>query len=50
MELKTFDPSTLSYEQFIEYFFMKRIDELWDLDPNGEDFVLHEVTRLGVFT
>jgi hypothetical protein len=50
MELKTFDPSTLSYEQSLRCFFTKPIGEFMGLDLNGEEFVLHEVTRLGVIT
>jgi len=45
MELKTFDPSRLSDEEFIEYFFTKPIGALWNLDMNGEEFALREVTR-----
>jgi len=45
MELNTFDLSTLSYEQFIEYFFTKPEGELWDLDFDGRQFVLQKLTR-----
>src|SRR5271154_2107466 len=45
MALNKFDVSNLSYDQFIEYFFTKPGGDPWNLDPNGAEFVLHELTQ-----
>lgn len=42
-----FDPSLLSYEEFIDYFFTAPTGELWDVDPSGIKFVMPVVTRPG---
>jgi hypothetical protein len=45
MALNKFDVSNLSYEDFIEYFFTKPHGELWNLDPNGAEFILYKLTQ-----
>jgi hypothetical protein len=45
MMLGRFDPSTLSYKEFIEYFFTKPTGELWILDPDGKEFILHALSH-----
>jgi hypothetical protein len=41
----SFDVSSLSYEDFVLYFFTNSKDEFWNLDPNGNEFIIPEIMR-----
>src|SRR5580692_11614088 len=39
----SFDISALSYEDFILYFFTNSENEFWELDPEGNPFVIPKI-------
>lgn len=41
----SFDISALEYEDFILYFFTDPRGDLWDIDPDGREFVIPEISR-----
>lgn len=45
MAIGKFDPSTMSYEKFIRYFFTTPGNDDWDTSPDGEEFFLHEINH-----